>query len=55
MHVVLPAIPCIAHLCADSTQGTELEVLVDHTLEYELSIGNCIESCRWDENGVLDQ
>ena len=32
-------------------QDAELEVLVDHTLEYELSIGNCIEHCRWDENG----
>ena len=64
--------------------GSELEVLVDHNLEYastaaprppsaqlpsaraalarverrlhprrryELSIGNCIESCRWDESG----
>jgi hypothetical protein len=32
-------------------EDAELEVLVDHTLEYELSIGNCIEHCRWDENG----
>jgi len=31
--------------------GAELEVLVDHNLEYELSIGNCIESCRWDDTG----
>ena len=31
--------------------GTELEVLIDHTLEYELSIGNCIDNCRWDEKG----
>ena len=31
--------------------GAELEVLVDHTLEYELSIGNCIDSCAWDAAG----
>lgn len=32
-------------------QGQELEVLVDHTLEYELTIGNCIDGCRWDDSG----
>jgi hypothetical protein len=32
-------------------EGSELEVLVDHTLEYELSVGNCIETCRWDAEG----
>ena len=32
-------------------EGSELEVLVDHTLEYELTIGNCIDSCRWDAKG----
>ena len=33
-------------------ENTDLEVLVDQTLEYELSIGNCIDSCRWDETGA---
>jgi hypothetical protein len=32
-------------------EGAELEVLVDHTLEYELSVGNCIDTCHWDDNG----
>ena len=32
------------------TKG-ELEVLIDHTLDYELSIGNCIDHCRWDDKG----
>jgi len=31
--------------------GADLEVLIDHTLEYELSIGHCIDSVRWDESG----
>ena len=31
--------------------GAELEVLVDHTLDYELTIGNCIDNCRWDDIG----
>lgn len=29
----------------------ELEVLVDHTLEYSLSVGNCIDHCGWDAAG----
>ena len=29
----------------------DLEVLVDHTLEYELTIGHCIDSCKWDDKG----
>jgi hypothetical protein len=31
--------------------GGDLEVLVDHTLEYELTIGHCIDSCKWDDKG----
>ena len=33
--------------------GNELEVLIDHTLEYELTVGNCIKDCRWDERQRL--
>ena len=34
-----------------SEAGGELEVLVDHQLEYQLSVGHCIETCRWDPSG----
>jgi len=33
-------------------EQNELEVLVDHTLEYELTLGNCIDSCKWDDKGA---
>ena len=35
----------------DGKPTNELEVLVDHTLDYELSIGNCLETCKWDDSG----
>lgn len=31
--------------------GAELEVLVDISLEYELTLGNCLDSIRWDQEG----
>jgi len=33
------------------TADKELDVLIDHTLDYELSVGNHIDSCRWDTRG----
>ena len=38
-------------LVRDRDNPSDLEVLVDHTLEYELTIGNCISSCCWDDRG----
>lgn len=32
-------------------QGADLEVLIDHTLEYELTVGHCINHCGWDDTG----
>lgn len=31
--------------------GNELDVLIDHTLEYELAVGHCIDRCQWDDVG----
>ena len=42
---------CAPPPAADVRVGCGWQVLVDHTLEYELTIGNCIDSCRWDEKG----
>jgi WD40 repeat protein len=33
-------------------EGGDLEVLVDHTLDYELTTGKCLDSCKWDESGT---
>ena len=78
-HCVGPACRCVGDkgVKVITRDGADLEVLVDHTLEYaplstslgdtwhalltpvalvprgryELSIGNCIDSCRWDSDG----
>ena len=44
-----PALPRARQVI--TRDGNELEVLIDHTLEYELTVGNCIKDCRWDESG----
>ena len=30
---------------------SELEVLADISLDYELTLGNCLETIRWDQEG----